>query len=196
MAKLTTVANLLGTGAIFDPKVSYPGLVALTTKINFAKAPVDANGKKILASTNYDLMEIPKGFVLLNVLLKECGFGPDGDEICAAGTVTLKTLSDSATVGSALTVGGANLAKSLMVPATVVAKDSAGTGTVTASQSKTYADGDVLCFVSSVEQASGGFEAALIGYFPDAEDSRYSPERTVPWHVGNAQRNVAGNPRY
>lgn len=192
MSALTTDTKILGSNAAFDPKVAYPGLVSIAAKVNFAEAPLDGNGKRIAASTNYDFLEIPDGFVLQDVFFKECGFGMSGNERCPAGTITLKTKSDSATIGAAVTVGGSDLAKSFLSPASVSAKDTAGTGTVDVDQPRKFATGDMLCFVASVEMAAGGFEAVLVGYFPDGDGSRYTPVRSVPWRkIGNTNRNVA-----
>ena len=217
MSALTTQTKMLGSNAIIDPKVAYPGLVSFSTRINFAEAPLDGNSKRVAASTNYDLMEIPKGFVLQNVLLKELAFGRDGTERCASGTITLKTKSDSGTFGSAVTVGGDTLAKAFCaIPADVdITETKTGdvhvstakaewtgtdamklltgvSGSVDAGGGKAFASGDMLCFVASVAMATGGIEVIITGYFPDGEDTRYSPTRTVPYRkIGNTTRNVA-----
>lgn len=198
MSALTTQNKLLGSNAVFDPRTAYPGVVSFSERVNFAEAPLDGDGKRIAGSVNYDLLEIPAGFVLLNVVLKELGFGRQGEERCAAGTVTLKTKADGATVGVAVTVGQTTHARSFMVPGSAVtAKDPAGTGTVTVpGGSRSFEDGDVLCLASSVDQASGGVEVVISGYFPDPDDTRYSPVRTAAWRkVGNDRRNVAPSDR-
>lgn len=178
MSALTTDATMLAADGVSDPKVGYPGLVAISKKVNFAQ-------KNAAASTNYEFLDIPEGFVLEKVMVKEI-------EKCPSGTLTLKTKSDSATIGSAVTVGSTNLARAFLNPATVTAKDTAGTGTVSASQPRTFASGDMLCIVASVAMAIGEVEVVIVGYFPDGEDSRYTPTRSVPWRkIGNTHRNVA-----
>lgn len=199
MSALTTQTKLLGSNAVSDPKKAYPGIVSLATNVNFAEAPLDTNSKRIAANANYDLMEIPVGFVVVNVVIKELAFGRGGEERAASGTITLKTKSDSATIGSAYTIGSTNVAaKSIMAPgAPVTAKDTAGTGTVTVpGANKAYPSGDWLCFVSNADQANGGIGVIVTGFFPDPEDTRYSPTRSVEWRkVGNDKRNVANSDR-
>lgn len=178
MSALTTNTTLLAADGVSDPKVGYPGLVAISKKVNFAQAAA-------AAATNYEFLDIPEGFVLEKVMVKEL-------EKCPSGTITLKTKSDSATIGSAVTVGSTNLARAFLDPATVTAKDTVGTGTVSASQPRAFASGDMLCIVASVAMAVGEVEVVIVGYFPDGGDSRLTPTRFVPWRkIGNTHRNVA-----
>ena len=203
MSALTTDTTMLAADGVSDPKVGYPGLVAISKKVNFAQ-------KNAAASTNYEFLDIPEGFVMTAAMVKEI-------EKCPSGTLTLKTKSDSATIGSAVTVGSTNLAKEILAPAADVditttktgdvsvstAKASwAGTdlmklvtgvsGSVSAPGGKAYSAGDMLCIVASVAMAVGEVEVVIVGYFPDGEDSRYTPMRSVPWRkIGNTHRNVA-----
>ena len=191
MSALTTDTTMLAADGVSDPKVGYPGLVALSKRVNFAQ-------KNAAASTNYEFLDIPEGFVLEKVMVKEL-------EKCPSGTITLKTKSDSATIGSAVTVGSTNLAKAIMTPAadTKTGDVYVSTGTSWTASSKMqlltgagggkdFAAGDMLCIVASVAMAVGEVEVVIVGYFPDGDDSRLTPTRSQPWRkIGNTHRNVA-----
>lgn len=191
MSALTTNTTLLAADGVSDPKVGYPGLVAISKKVNFAQS-------NAVAATNYEFLDIPEGFVLEKVVVKEL-------VKCPSGTITLKTKSDSATVGSAVTVGSANLAKAIMTPTadtqtgdvyvstasswTASSKMKLLTG---AGGGKDFPSGDMLCIVASVAMAVGEVEVVIIGYFPYGDDSRLTPTRSTPWRkIGNTHRNVA-----
>lgn len=208
---LTTINRLLADNGVSDPKIAFPGLIALSKCINFKDVAVATSGsdsgKKIKASVNYDFIDIPEGFVLEQVLFKEKQY-KDGEEKCASGTITLKTKSGEATIGSAVTVGGSTPAKEFLPAAGETKTDtvyvstasaawtaSSGVQLVTkAGGSVVFASGETVCFVSSVDQTKGGFEVVLVGYMPDSADSRLTPERAVPWRkIGNDQRNVSNS---
>lgn len=158
MAELTTDTTMLTANGTSDMQIGFNG-VTLAREIDFG---VDAAA----AATNYELLGLPKGFVALAVGLTEL-------EKCPSGTITLKSKSDSATLGAAVTVGGDALA------ATV------------ATAANAFAAGDMLCFVPSVKMDTGRVRIVVTGILVNG-DTRYSPELAAPWRkVGNTSRNVA-----
>lgn len=192
MSALTTDTTMLAADGVSDPKVGYPGLVSLSKRVNFAQ-------KNAAASTNYEFLDLPEGFVMTAAMVKEI-------EKCPSGTITLKTKSDSATIGAAVTVGSSTLARSIMRPVAdsktgdvyVSTAKASWTGSdavklATASGGEKIIDeGDMLCIVASVAMAVGEVEVVVVGFMPDGADSRYTPTRSIPYRkIGNTTRNVA-----
>jgi len=159
MSALTTDTTIFSADGTSDPKVGFKG-VTLVREVDFGQAGVTG-------AVNYEFLGIPKGFVSLAIGIEEL-------EKCPSGTITAKVKGDSATLGSALTVGG----------------DSLATGVYTAA--KAFADADMLCLVPSVAMATGRVRISLVGVLPNGEDTRYSPTLGAPWRkIGNTSRNVA-----
>ena len=192
MSALTTDTTMLAADGVSDPKVGYPGLVSLSKRVNFVQ-------KNAAASTNYEFLDLPEGFVMTAAMVKEI-------EKCPSGTITLKTKSDSATIGAAVTVGSSTLARSIMRPVAdsktgdvyVSTAKASWTGSdavklATASGGEKIIDeGDMLCIVPSVAMAVGEVEVVVVGFMPDGADSRYTPTRSIPYRkIGNTTRNVA-----
>ena len=158
MSALTTNTTLFSADGTFDPKVGFKG-VTLVREVDFGMA-------NVTGAVNYEFLGIPKGFVALAVGIEEL-------EKCPSGTITAKVKGDSATLGSALTVGG----------------DALAAGVYTAS--KAFAAADMLCIVPSVAMTAGRIRVSLVGVLPNS-DTRYSPELAAPWRkIGNTSRNVA-----
>ena len=192
MSALTTDATMLAANGVSDPKVGYPGLVSLSKRVNFVQ-------KNAAASTNYEFLDLPEGFVMTAAMVKEI-------EKCPSGTITLKTKSDSATIGAAVTVGSSTLARSIMRPVADSKTDDVYVSTAKASWTgsdavklatasggeKIIEAGDMLCIVASVAMAVGEVEVVVVGFMPDGADSRYTPTRSIPYRkIGNTTRNVA-----
>lgn len=153
---LTTNTTLFGANGVFDPEVFKTG-VAIKRKIDFGLA-------NATASTNYEFLPLPKGFVLKGVGVKElakCG---------ASTTITVKTKTGEDTLGAAVNVGGSTLADSFAKPvaaSTVYVAATSG-GAVTTEKSipatdKVYADGDMLCIVAGANLTSGEIEITVVG---------------------------------
>ena len=158
MSALTTNTTLFSADGTFDPKVGFKG-VTLVREVDFGMA-------NVTGAVNYEFLGIPKGFVALAI-------GIEDVEKCPSGTITAKVKGDSATLGSALTVGG----------------DSLAAGVYTSD--KAFAAADMLCIVPSVSMTAGRIRVSLVGVLPNS-DTRYSPELAAPWRkIGNTSRNVA-----
>ena len=158
MAVLTTDTKLFYADGASDPKIGFKG-VTFMREIDFGIT--NAEG-----AVNYEFIGLPQGFVALALGIEEL------DE-CPAGTVTAKVKSDSAALGTAVTVGGADLAKNVQ------------------TVSKAFNAGDMLCIVPSVKMDSGRIRVSVSGVMPNS-DTRYSPELEQPYRmVGNTRRNVA-----
>lgn len=160
MAKLTTNTDIFGAGGVSDPEVFKPS-VGVSRKIDFTLAPLTADKG---ATENYEFIALPKSFVMTGLYVEEV-------EPCSAAQITVKSLSDGATIGSAVTLGGGT-------PVTSVQNITA----------KTFADGDILCLC-----ITGGSDAALavdkgvlkvnaIGYLPDG-DSLANIKINVPYRT-------------
>ena len=154
MSALTTNTTLFGARGVQDPRIFKTG-VAIKRRIDFGRA-------NATASTNYEFLPLPAGFVMTGLLVEEL-------KKCASGTITVKGKSDSATIGSAVTVGGSTLAKSFAQPKTVTAKDTAGTGTVDVGQPVVFLSGEMLCIVPSANMAQGEVEITVHGFLPDGD---------------------------
>ena len=160
MAKLTPNTDIFGAGGVSDPEVFKPS-VGVSRKIDFTLAPLTADKG---ATENYEFIALPKAFVMTGLYVEEV-------EPCSAAQITVKSLSDGATIGSAVTLGGGT-------PVTSVQNITA----------KTFADGDILCLC-----ITGGSDAALavdkgvlkvnaIGYLPDG-DSLANIKINVPYRT-------------
>jgi len=153
---LTTDTTLFGANGVFDPEVYKTG-VAIKRKIDFDLA-------NATASTNYEFLPLPKGFVLKGVGVKElvkCG---------ASTTITVKTKTGEDTLGASVNVGGSTLADSFMKPVAAfdayVAESSGGAVTSKASipgADKVYASGDIVCIVAGANLTSGEIEITVVG---------------------------------
>lgn len=165
MSALTTDTTIFSADGTSDPKVGFKG-VTLVREVDFGQTGVTG-------AVNYEFLGIPKGFVALAVGIEEL-------EKCPSGTITAKVKGDSATLGSALTVGGDSLAAGVYLP------DASNHGP------KAFAAADMLCLVPSVAMATGRVRISLVGVLPNGEDTRYSPTLGAPWRkIGNTSRNVA-----
>ena len=159
MAVLDTNTTLFSADGSSDPKVGFQG-VTISREVDFGITPVSAG-------VNYELIGLPDGFVALALGVEElesCG---------SAGTVTAKEKNDSATLGTAVSVGGTSPAKRVD------------------TLSKACNGANMLCIVSSVAQTAGRVRVSVSGVLPNS-DTRYSPELAEPWRkIGNTTRNVA-----
>lgn len=163
MAALTTDTTLFSADGASNPRVGFQG-VTITREIDFEKTEAKA-------SVNYEFIGLPQGFVALALGIEEL-------DKCPAGTVAAKVKSDSAALGTAVTVGDTNLAKSVQ------------------TLSKAFNAGDMLCIVPSVKMDSGRVRVSVSGVLPNA-DTRYSPELEQPHRkIGNTRRNVAEPDRH
>ena len=153
---LTTNTTLFSANGTFDPKVGFKG-VTIVREVDFGMA-------NVTGAVNYELLDIPKGFMALALGIEEL-------EKCPSGTITAKVKGSEATLGSALTVGGDSLAAGVYLP------DASNHGP------KAFAAADMLCIVPSVAMAAGRIRVSLVGVLPNS-DTRYSPELTAPWTWG------------
>ena len=160
MAKLTTNTGIFGARGVSDVEVFKPS-VGVSRKIDLSLTPLTADKG---ATENYEFIALPKAFVMTGLYVEEV-------EPCSAAQITVKSLSDGATIGSAVTLGGDT-------PVTSVQNITA----------KTFAEGDILCLC-----VEGGSDAALavnrgvlkvnaIGYLPDG-DSLANMKVNVPYRT-------------
>lgn len=147
MAELTTDKTIFGANGAFDPEVFKTG-VGVSRKIDFSLAPLNAASG---ATKNFEFLALPASFVITGLYVEEL-------EACDAATITIKAKSDSATIGSAVNVGGSTLLKSVQ--------------NITA---KVLAAGDVLCLCITGGQsaataiAKGLLKVNVVGYLPDGD---------------------------
>lgn len=174
MSALTTDKTLFNANGVFDPEVFKTG-VAIKRKIDFGLA--NATG-----STNYEFLPLPKGFILKGLLVKEL------EKCSASTTATVKTASDSATIGAAVSVGGSTLAKTFARPVAggtfyggASSGDTAATTAIAVPGSdKVVADGDMLCLVTGAALTGGIVEITVIGDVYDG-DTLNGFTLTVPY---------------
>ena len=140
--------DIFGANGAHDPEVFKPH-IGLSRKIDFSLASLKADASE---EKRYAFLPIPKNFVIMGIYLEEM-------EECSAGDISVKPKSTGTAIGSALTVGGATLAKSVAaVTATAVA------------------DGDVACLCitggsDGLEITEGVLKVNIVGYLADG-DSR------------------------
>lgn len=163
MSALTTNTTIFGANGAFDPEVFKTG-VGVSRKIDFSLAPLAAAAG---ASVNYEFIALPASFVITGLYIEEL-------EACSEAQITVKTKSDSTTIGSAVDVGGATLLKSVQ--------------NVTA---KVLADGDVLCLciaggASGLDVDSGVLKVNVVGYLPDG-DAMANFAVTVPYRTSGQE---------
>ena len=177
----TTKFNVMG---VSDPEIFKTG-VAIRRRINFAKAG-------LTASTNYEFLPLPKGFVLKGVFVKEL-------DKCSSGNITIKTKAGEATIGAAVTVGGSDLAATLMKPVAAVDIYVSATsgGAVTTrkaipAQDLAFVDGDMLCLVASANMSAGEVEIVVYGDLFDG-DAVNSLALAVPYRPSAAAENNVSN---
>lgn len=166
MAILTTDTSFFNAGGVGDPEVFKP-TVGISRKVDFARAKMVAAAS---GAANCEFIALPAAFVITGLYVEEL-------EKCTAAQITVKTRSDSATIGSAVTVGGATPLKSVQ--------------NVTA---KVLAAGDILCLCISGGESgltvdAGVLKVNVIGYLPDG-DSRANFAITVPYRASDQ---VAGD---
>lgn len=181
MAKLTDLSTeLFGAIGVYDPEVLKTG-IAIKRVVDFGISPIGS-------SKNYEFLKIPSGFVMTGVYLEEL-------VKCASGNLTLKTVEDpTKTIGSAVTVGGDTLAKTMLDPvASVNAKDEAGTGTVAVPGGPLkFLAADMLCIKASAAMASGKVAIVLHGYLMDG-GSLNADALAVPYRNGQTDADYAAN---
>lgn len=181
MAKLTDLSTeLFGAIGVYDPEVLKTG-IAIKRVVDFGISPIGS-------SKNYEFLKIPSGFVMTGVYLEEL-------VKCASGNLTLKTVEDpTKTIGSAVTVGGDTLAKTMLDPvASVNAKDEAGTGTVAVPGGPLkFLAADMLCIKASAAMASGKVAIVLHGYLMDG-GSLNADALVVPYRNGQTDADYAAN---
>lgn len=142
MSALTTDKTVFNANGVYDPEIYKTG-VAIKRKIDFGLA-------NVTGSTNYEYLPLPKGFRLKGLHVKEI-------EKCGASTtLTVKTASDSATIGSAVNVGGGSLADEYAEA-------------VAAGGPKIVKDGDMLCVVAGADLKEGVVEVTVIGDVYDGD---------------------------
>ena len=141
--------DIFGANGAYDPEVFKPH-IGLSRKIDFSLAGLTADASE---EKRYAFLPIPKNFVIMGIYLEEM-------EKCSAGSISVKLKSTGTAIGSAFTVGGATLAKSVAaVTATAVA------------------DGDVACLcitggsTDGLEITEGVLKVNIVGYLADG-DSR------------------------
>lgn len=160
MAILTTDTSLFNAGGVGDPEVFKP-TVGVSRKVDFSRAKMVADAK---GAANYEFIALPAAFVITGLYVEEL-------EKCTSAQITVKAKSDSATIGSAVTVGGATPLKSVQ--------------NITA---KVLAAGDILCLCIAGGESSdltvnaGVLKVNVIGYLPDG-DSRANFAITVPYRA-------------
>lgn len=181
MAKLTDLStDLFGAIGVYDPEVLKTG-IAIKRVVDFKISPISS-------SKNYEFLKIPSGFVMTGVYVEEL-------EKCASGNLTLKTVEDpTKTIGSAVTVGGDTLAKTLLDPvASVKAKDSDGTGTVDVPGGPIkFLAADMLCIKASAVMGEGKVAIVLHGYLMDG-GSLNADALAVPYRNGQTAADAAAN---
>lgn len=177
MAALTTDTTLFKAIGSTDPEIVKSG-IAIKRALNFAMS-------NATASTNYEFLPLPKGFVLKGVYVKELAK-------CSSGTITLKTKSDSATIGSAVTVGSTTLAESYLPAKSTDAKDSAGTGTVAVPANVNVLAGDMLCIVPNANMTAGEIEVVVHGFLVNG-DTLNGYELSVPYRETQTDSQASGN---
>ena len=181
MAKLTDLSTeLFGAIGVYDPEVLKTG-IAIKRVVDFGISPIGS-------SKNYEFLKIPSGFVMTGVYLEEL-------VKCASGNLTLKTVEDpTKTIGSAVTVGGDTLAKTMLDPvASVNAKDEDGTGTVAVPGGPLkFLAADMLCIKASAAMASGKVAIVLHGYLMDG-GSLNADALAVPYRNGQTDADYAAN---
>lgn len=181
MAALSNVVNtLFGSIGAQDPEILKPA-VAFKRAVDFGLSNLDA-------SKNYAFLPIPAGFVMTGVYF--------GETVkCTGGTLTLKTVNDpTKTVGAAFAVGASALKTAFVKPvAAVVAKDTAGTGTVNVPGGElTFDAADMLCIVPSAKMTDGAIEVVIHGYMMNG-GSPSAAELSVPYREGQSAADYAGN---
>ena len=152
MAKLTTNTGIFGARGVSDVEVFKPS-VGVSRKIDLSLTPLTADKG---ATENYEFIALPKAFIMTGLYVEEV-------EPCSAAQITVKSLSDGATIGSAVTIGGDT-------PVTSVQNITA----------KTFAEGDILCLC-----VTAGSDAALAvdrGVLPDG-DSLANMKVNVPYRT-------------
>lgn len=169
MAALITKTDLFGAIGVCDPDVLKTG-IAIKRSVNFGESPIED-------TDNYEFLPIPAGFVMTGVYVKETAK-------CAAGTLTLKTKSDSATIGAALSVGATALAEAFNAPVVATAD--------TAAANKTFLAGDMLCVVASADMKQGAVDIIIHGFLMNG-GSLNAKELTVPYRAGQTDTQKAGN---
>lgn len=161
MAALNTDTTVFGANGVYDPEVFKTG-VGVSRRIDFATAPLTAASG---ATANYEFIALPESFVITGLYVEEV-------EKCSSASITVKAKSDSATIGTAVTVGSDALLKSVQ--------------TVTA---KVLASGDVLCLCitgggsSATTLSEGVLKVNVIGYLPDG-DAVANFAVSVPYRAG------------
>lgn len=142
MAALTTDKTVFGANGVYDPQIFKTG-VAIKRKIDFGLA-------NVTGSVNYEFLPLPERFVLKGIRINEI------DKCGASTTLTVKTASDSATIGSAANIGGDTLAD-----AYVKADSTNG--------DKIVPDGDMLCIVAGAALTAGVVEVTVLGDLYDGD---------------------------
>lgn len=159
MAILTTDTSLFNAGGVGDPEVFKP-TVGVSRKIDFTRAKMVAAAS---GAANFEFIALPAAFVITGLYVEEL-------EKCTSAQITVKAKSDSSTIGSAVTVGGSTLVKSVQ--------------NITV---KVLAAGDILCLCISGGESgltvdAGALKVNVIGYLPDG-DSRANMKVNVPYRT-------------
>lgn len=142
---LTVDKTMFGAVGVSDPS-EYMPQVAYRREIDFKKANLNAG-------VNYAFLPVSKGFVATGLLVEEIETVNkyDNEETKTANTITVKVESDSATLGSAVTLSGTTKA---FTPAVV---------------SKAFSAEDILCIVMAGDATEGKVGISVIGYCSSAE---------------------------
>lgn len=171
MAKLSDLSTeLFGAIGVYDPEVLKTG-IAIKRVVDFGISPI-GNEK------NYEFVKIPSGFVMTGVYLEEL-------VKCSSGTLTLKTVEDpTKTIGAAVTVGGATLAKSMLDPVP-------GVSGAAPSPIK-FIGADMLCIKASAAMSTGKVAIVVHGYLMDG-GSLNADALEVPYRNGQSEADRAAN---
>lgn len=161
MSQLTTNTDLFGALGVSDPAVFFP-TIAYRREIDFSVANTAAN-------TNYELLPIPKGFVAKAVVVEEL-------EACdgASNSVTVAGKSNGTAFGSAVPVGGDDLAFTA------------------AAMNQAFSAGDILCFKTATATKKGKVAISVVGYCTSEESLATAQCPTVWRNTLQTQDNVSG----
>ena len=163
MAILTTNKTLFGAAGASNTEVFKP-YAGVSRTIDFGKSDVSVGAG---ATVNFEFIPLPEAFVVTGIYLEEM------EKLAAGVKVGLAAKSDSAALGSAVDVGGTDVAKSVQ--------------NIT---SKALADGDMICLTvqnsgsAEAKIDSGVIKVCIIGYLPNG-DSLANFRLDTPYRSSN-----------